>query len=109
RVEPGVRPDELERPLVARAVEAELADGVRDGRVGARYTPAVAEREEVLRRKEAECRADARGRDPRRAERLRGILEQRHSDRRQLAERRRTAAAVQRDDRSRSFFDEVRS
>ena len=26
RVEPGVHPDELERPLVARAVEAEHAD-----------------------------------------------------------------------------------
>src|SRR4029079_10914234 len=44
RVESGVRPDELEGPLVARAVEAELADGVRDRRIGARDEPDVAER-----------------------------------------------------------------
>src|SRR6185503_17200317 len=94
RVESGVRPDELEGPLVARAVEAELADGVRDRRIGARDEPAVAEREEVLRREEAERGADARRRDPGRTERLRGILEQRDSERRQLAERRRTAEEV---------------
>ena len=87
RVEPGVRPDELEGALVERAVEAQLAHDVRDP-PSARDETAVLEREEVLRRVEAERRADAGRGDAGRAERLRRVLEQGQVERGQLGERR---------------------
>ena len=105
RIEPRVRPDELECLLVARAVEPELADRVGDARVRAGDEPAVTEREEVLRREEAEGRADAGRRDPRRSERLGGVLEQRQPERRELGERRRPAEEVHRHDRLRPLRD----
>ena len=105
RVEPRVRTDELERLLVARAVEAELAHTVGDAVVDARDKSAVAQREEVLRREEAERRADARRRRPGRAEGLRRVLEQRHAERRELGQRGRTAEQVHGHDRLRPLGD----
>src|SRR5919108_5164527 len=53
-VEPGVVADQLEGLLVARAVEAQHADGLGELVVARRDRPAVAERAEVLRREERE-------------------------------------------------------
>ena len=104
-VEPRVRPDELEGLLVARAVEAQHPHALGDLVVEARHEPAVAEREEVLRREEAERRADAGLRDALGAERLRGVLDQREPERRELGERRRPAEEVHRHDRLRPRRD----
>ena len=78
---------------------------LRDGVIRARDEPAVAEREEVLRREEAECRADAGRRNALRAERLCGVFEQRDAQRGQLCERRAPAEEVDRDDRLRPLGD----
>src|SRR5438552_2152615 len=76
RVEPRVRPYKLVRALVERPVEAEHPQAIGDALVGARHETAVAEREEVLRRKEAEGRANAGCGDAGGAERLRSVLDQ---------------------------------
>jgi hypothetical protein len=100
-VETGVRADELEGPLVAGAVEAEHPHTVRDVVVRARHEPAVAEREEVLRREEAEGRADPGLRDSVGAERLRGVLDEREPERDELVEWRRPAEEMDGHDRLR--------
>ena len=105
RVEPRVRPDQLEGLLVARAVEAEHPEPLRDLVVPARDEPAVTEREEVLGREEAERRADAGARDAGCAERLRGVLDQRQPESGELGERRRPAEEVHRHDRLRARRD----
>ena len=66
---------------------------------------AVAEREEVLGREEAEGGADARARDAGGAERLGRVLDQRQPESRELGERRRTAEEVHRHDRLRPRRD----
>jgi hypothetical protein len=58
-VEPRVVADELEAPLVLRAVEAEPADRCGELGIARGDKPPVAEPEEVLRRKEAEGRGQA--------------------------------------------------
>ena len=87
-VEARVRPDVLEDALRPRSVEAQQADALGELRVVGRDEPAVPEPEQVLRRIEAEGRGDAGARDFRRAERLRGVLDQRHAERGELRERR---------------------
>ena len=71
-------------------------------RVVDRDQAAVAEREEVLRREEAEGRGDAR-RDAARAERLRGVLDHRQPEAAEVG--RRTAEEVHRHDRLRALGD----
>ena len=88
-VEARVVADEVEVDLVARAVEREDAQTVGELLVVRDDEPAVAEAEEILRRKEAVCRDDTVLRDARRAERLRGVLDQRDAELRQLVQRRR--------------------
>ena len=68
RVQPRVRPDQLERLLVPRSVEAQHPDPLRDPGVRRGNEAAVAEREQVLGREETEGGRDAGGRDTRRAE-----------------------------------------
>ena len=103
-VEARVVADQLERLLVARAVEAEQADGLGERRVLGGDEPAVAEREQVLGREEAERRGGAHGADApvadARAERLRRVLEHR-DPLRQRVDRRRPAEQVDGDDRLR--------
>ncbi len=103
-VEARVVADELEVDLVARAVEGEHVHPLAELVVVDRDEPAVAEAEEVLRRVEAERRRDARP-DPRRAERLRGILDHRQAELRELAERHRAAEEVDGHDRLRPVGD----
>ena len=79
-VEARVVAEQLEVDLVARAVEAKHPDALRKLRIVQRHEAAVAETEEVLRRIEAERRRDAGARDVRRAERLRGVLDQRDAE-----------------------------
>ena len=105
RVESRVRPDELEGLLVARAVEAQHPHALGDVVVETRDEPAVTQREEVLRREEAERRADARPRDPLGAERLRGVLDERKPERGELGERRRPPEEVHGHDRLRPRRD----
>ena len=105
RVEPRVGADELEGLLVARAVEAEHPHPLGHLVVATGDEAAVAEREEVLGREEAEGGADARARDARGAERLRGILDQRQPEGGELGERRGAAEEVHRHDRLRPRRD----
>src|SRR5439155_1601741 len=73
-VEPGVVTDEVERRLVARAVEREELNALRELLVTRRHEPPVAEAEEVLGGIEAEGRDRPMLRDPGRAEGLGGVL-----------------------------------
>ena len=82
-------------------MEAQHADALGDLRVAARDEPAVAEREQVLGRVEAERRGDAVPGDVGRAERLRRVLDQRQAERGELVERRRAAEQVHGHDRAR--------
>ena len=107
-VEPRVRPDQLERLLVARAVEAKHAETLRDLVVADGDEPAVTEREEILRREEAERRADAGACDAGCAERLCGVLDQRQPQAGELGERRRPAEEVDGHDRLRARRDQWR-
>ena len=79
RVEARVVADVHELLLRARPVEPEHAQTVREVGVVDGDEPAVAEREQVLGREEAEGGCDARG-DPAGAERLRGILDHRQPE-----------------------------
>src|SRR5205807_10126612 len=74
-VEARVVADEVEVGLVARAVERENAHAVREIFVVRDNETAIAEAEEILRRKEAVRRDDAMLRDARCAKRLRGVLD----------------------------------
>jgi hypothetical protein len=107
RVQPRVAPDELERRLVARAVEAQHPDLLGQRAVGRRDRAGVAERAEVLRREERERRdgperagAAAVGRA--RAGGLRGVLHDRHAERLDLGHRRDVAEQVHHDHRLRA-------
>ena len=91
--------------LVARAVEAQHPDALGHLVVPAGDEPAVAEREQVLGREEAERRADAGARDAGGAERLRRVLDQRQPERRELGERRGAAEQVDGHDRLRPRRD----
>ena len=79
-VEARVRPDVGEALLVLRAVKAEHPNAVRQVLVRRRDEPAVAEREQVLRREEAEGRGDADGGDASGAEGLRRVLDDRDAE-----------------------------
>ena len=105
-VEARVVADELEVDLVAlEPWKREQPHALGELLVVGRDEAAVAEREEVLRRIEAERRGDAGARDRRRAERLRGVLDQRQAERRELVERRRAAEEVHGHDRARPRRD----
>ena len=104
-VEAGVRPHQLEGLLVARTVEAEHSHALGDAVVETRHESAVAEREEVLRREEAERRADAGLGDTLRSERLGRVLEDRNSELRELAECCHAPEQVHRHDRPGSWGD----
>ena len=101
-VEPRVVADEVEVDLVARAVEGEDAQTLGERVVVRDDEAAVAEAEEVLRREEAVRREDTVLRNARRAECLRGVLDQRHAELRQLVHRRRTAEEMHGHDRARA-------
>src|SRR5215204_5236078 len=96
-VEPRVVTDELELLLRLRAVEAKKPDPLGQLPVAGRDEPAVTEREQVLRREEAVRRGDAGLADARGAERLSGVLEDRHGE----VDGRRPAEQVDGDDRLR--------
>ena len=87
RVEARVVADQLEVLLGPRAVEAEHPDPVAELGVVHGDEPAVAEREQVLGREEAEGRGDAR-RDTRGAEGLRRVLDDRQAEPAELLDRR---------------------
>ena len=104
-IESGVRSDELERLLVARAVEAEHPHALCVVVVQACDESAVTERKEVLRREEAEGRADTRLSDALGAERLGCVLDQWEPQRRELVERGWATEEVHRHDRLRPRRD----
>jgi hypothetical protein len=106
-IESRVVAHELEVGLVARAVECQHPDPLREVFVICRDESSVAEAEEVLRRVEAEGR-DGRARDPGRAERLGRILDQRHAQLRQLDDWGRPAEQVHRHDRASAIGDSRR-
>ncbi len=104
-VESRVGPDELERLLVARAVEAQHSHALGHVVVEARHEPTVAQGKEVLGREEAERRADPRLCDSLGAERLRGVLDEREPEPGELGERSRASEEVHRHDRLRPGRD----
>ena len=88
-------------------MEAEHPDPVGELGVVDRDEAAVAEREQVLGREEAEGRGDARG-DAGRPERLRRVLDDRQAERLQLVDGGGTAEEVHRHDRLRARGDPAR-
>ena len=104
-VEARVVADELEPDLRLGAVEAQQPQSLAELLVVDRNQAAVAEREEVLRRVEAERRRDALLRDARRAEGLRRVLDQRQVECLELVERRRPPEQVHGHDRARTRRD----
>jgi hypothetical protein len=104
-VEPRVVADEVEVDLVRRAVERKHAHALEQRLVVRRDETAVADAKEVLRREEAERRDVADLRDAGRAERLRGVLDHRHAELRQLDGGSGTAEQVHRHDRARARRD----
>jgi hypothetical protein len=108
-VEARVVAEQLEVDLVAGAVEAEHAHALRELRIVRGDETPVAEREQVLRRVEAERRRNAGAGNLRRAEGLRRVLDHRDAELRELGGGRRPAEQVHRDDRLRPRADARRN